>query len=166
MKKKELFSIGVFAFMSCISLGALASSDHHHEEESKSVTATHEHEHEHEQEQEHEHGHYASVEAAWKQLNDTVTQAEALVVEGNFKTIDTLNHEIELVVHYLQDNAQVTEVAAQTRLEGGLKQLSFAADRLHKEAHTPTREVLEKTLKKLRGSMKVVEAQYPGQVVK
>ncbi len=114
----------------------------------------------------HPHKDYGSLKDAWKMLDDTVTQAEASVASGDFKTVDGLNHELEAVVHYLQDNSKAPDETKQKRLQGGLKQLAVAVNELHEQGHNPTKEALEKTLKKVRGAMKMAETQYPEGTIK
>jgi Skp family chaperone for outer membrane proteins len=114
----------------------------------------------------HAHKDFGSVKDAWKTLDDTVTKAEASVTSGDFKTIDGLNHELEAVLHYLQDNSKAADETKQKRLQGGLKQLSVAVDQLHEQGHNPTKEGLEKTLKRVRGAMKMAETQYPAGAIK
>jgi hypothetical protein len=75
--------------------------------------------------------------------------------------VDSLNHELQAVVHYLQDNSKAADETKQKRLQGGLKQLSVAVNELHEQGHNPTKEGLEKTLKKVRGAMKMAQTQYP-----
>lgn len=114
----------------------------------------------------HPHKDYGSLKDAWKMLDDTVTKAEVSVTSGDFKTVDGLNHEMEAVVHYLQDNSKAADETKKKRLQGGLKQLAVAVNELHEQGRNPTKEALEKTLKKVRGAMKMAETQYPEGAIK
>lgn len=148
--KKYLLLSTVLVTALTFSVPVLAGSEHDHEDKAAA----------------HAYKDYGSVGDAWKVLDDTVTKAETSVASGDFKTVDGLNHELETVVHYLQDNSKASDETKQKRLQGGLKQLAVAVNELHEQGHNPTKEALEKTLKKVRGAMKMAETQYPEGTIK
>jgi hypothetical protein len=135
--------------------------DHGHAHETPAAETHDDHGHDNTAKEEHAHKDYGSVKEAWNVLNNTLTQAEAAVAGGDLKAVDSLSHELENVLHYLQDNAKAADGAKQKRLDGALKQLGKAANDLHEHSHAPAKETLEKTLKNLRGAMKLAEAQLP-----
>lgn len=162
MKNHLLFSTMLTAALA-FSVPALAGSGHDHGDK----TAGHsDHGTAEPAKDAHAHKDFGSLKDAWKALDYTVTKAEASVASGDFKTVDSLNHELEAVVHYLQDNSKAADEIKQKRLQGGLKQLSVAVNELHEQGHNPTKEGLEKTLKKVRGAMKMAETQYPNGAIK
>lgn len=132
---------------------AVFSGDYHSHD-------SHEHEHEHEKENQHLKTAYTSSKQAWQTLIEVVTTAEKNIASGNFSAVDEQNHTLEELVDYLQHQKPVTDTAQQKRLEGALKQLDSAITELHEQGHNPTQEGLTKTMKKVRGAMKMVEAQH------
>jgi hypothetical protein len=162
MKKHLLLSTVLTAALA-FSVPALAGSGHDHGDK---AAAHSDHGTVESAKDAHAHKDYGSVKDAWRTLGDTVAKAEASVTSSDFKTVDGLNHELEAVVHYLQDNSKAADETKQKRLQGGLKQLSVAVYELHEQGHNPTKEELEKTLKKVRGAMKMAETQYPDGAIK
>lgn len=162
MKKYLLLSTILTAALA-FSVPALAGSGHDHGDK---AAAHSDHGAAEPAKDAHAHKDFGSLKDAWKTLDDTVAKAEASVASGDLKTVDGLNHELEAVVHYLQDNSKAADETKQKRLQGGLKQLSVAIGELHEQGHNPTKEGLEKTLKKVRGAMKMAETQYPDGAIK
>ena len=161
--KKHLLLSTMLTVSLAFSASALAGSGHDHGDK---AAAHSDHGAAEPVKDSHAHKDFGSLKDAWKTLTDTVTKAEVSVASGDFKTVDGLNHELEAVVHYLQDNSKADDETKQKRLKGGLKQLVVAANELHEQGHNPTKEGLEKTLKKVRGAMKMVETQYPEGAIK
>jgi hypothetical protein len=162
MKKTLLLSTMLTAIIA-FSVPVLAGSGHDHGDK----TAAHsDHSAVEPEKDAHAHKDFGSLKDAWKALDDTVTKAETSVTSGDFNAIDDLNHELEAVVHYLQDNSKAADETKQKRLQGGLKQLVVAVNELHEQGHNPTKEGLEKTLKKVRGAMKMAETHYPDGAIK
>jgi len=149
------------------------SQEHQHAQEHKHGEKEHQHEkdHQHSQEDQHakehehakEHSHekttYTSPKQAWQTLIEVVTAVEKNIESSNFRAVDDQNHTLEGLVDYLQHQSPVDDAAKQKRLEGSLKQLKSAIGELHEQGHNPTQEGLTKTMKKVRGAMKMVEAQ-------
>ena len=120
-----------------------------------------EHTHGHEPAKEHAHGKpaYTSPKEAWQTLNTVVVDIEKNIESSNFRAVDDQNHALEDLIAYLQKHSQIDDVQKQKRLEGALKQLKSAVGELHEQGHHPTQEGLRKTVKRVRGAMKLVEAQ-------
>lgn len=110
-------------------------------------------------------GSFSSVGQAWKAVETAIENSEKSIEAGNFKPIHEATEQMDGALKYLQAAGGIADNDKKMRAEAALKQMLALSGELHVAADAGDAAKSSQTLKKLQGAMKLVEIQYPPEVL-
>lgn len=108
---------------------------------------------------------YPSVGAAWAAVQEGIKTIEGLTAQKNLKPIHEAEQKITGALKYLAANSTMVTADKATRLKPALSQAIKLADSVHHASDAGDQAKTESEFKKLKGALKLVEAQYPAEAL-
>jgi len=108
----------------------------------------------------------ATLKEAWTWVAAKTAEAEKHLVDKKLEPIHELGEQLGAAVHVLQEKSDMVTGDKKTRLASALKQLDKAVDDLHHAAEDKEAGKIGIEIKKIKGLLPLVEAQYPPGVLK
>lgn len=156
MMNKSNLTTAAAIILFMISTPACSEGDHHQ----KSHEGHHGHNDHHGQENHHagKAGSYESVPAALTALKAALSETESAVKADKPESIHEIFPRIESSAVYLHDNAAPNSEELADRLHGAIDQLMDIVAQMHDASHGLNKASASRMLKKLNGSVQLVEA--------
>lgn len=108
----------------------------------------------------------ADLKEAWSQITNGIASAEADLAAAKLEAVHEFGEQLEASIHYLHENSGMVTGEAQTRLASALKQLDKSADTIHHAAEDKDAAKIGQEIKKAKGLLPLIEAQYPAGTIK
>lgn len=108
---------------------------------------------------------YPSTGAAWAAVQEAAKEIDSLVAAKNLKPIHEAEEKLTGALKYLEGNSPMVTGDKATRLKPALAQAVKLADSVHHASDAGDQAKTEAELKKLKGALKLVEAQYPAEAL-
>lgn len=162
MNKSNLITVtAISLFM--ISTTACSEGDHHHGEghhHEKSHGGHHGHDDHHSDDDHHagKAGNYESVPIALATLKTALADTEAAFKANKLDAVHEMFPKIEASAAFLHDNAAPKSEALAERLHTAIDQLMELVTQMHDASHGMDKDSASRMLKKLNGSLQLVEA--------
>ena len=121
------------------------------------------------QKREHEHGkesHYkvtppADVKAAWTVITSKVNEAEKNLAAKELEPVHEAGEHLEAAVQVLKERSTMVSGDNKRRLSSAIEQLDKAVDELHHAAEDKDASRAGLGLRKIKGLLPLIQAQYP-----
>lgn len=106
----------------------------------------------------------ASSEQAWAMIRERMSRIESALATHDLESIHEVQKDISIALEWLQkDSSEGTDDKIR-RLESALKQAIIFSGNLDAASGTGNQTKAEVEFKKLKGALKLIEAQHPGVV--
>ncbi len=106
-------------------------------------------------------GHFASAAEAWTAAQDGMKEMGDLITAKKLKSVHEAEVKVVAALKGLGANSAMVEGDKKKRLDAALAQAAKLADSTHDAADDGQQAKTEAEFKKLQGSLKLIEAQYP-----
>lgn len=163
MNKSNLITAAAISLF-MISTPACSEGDHHHGE-GDHHQKSHDGHHGHDDHEGYDDGHHAgkagsyeSVTAALTALKSALSETDSAVKTDKLETIHEIFPRIESSAAYLHDNAGPKSDELAKRLHGAIDKLMDLVAQTHDASHGMDKASASRMLKKLNGSVQLVEA--------
>lgn len=110
-------------------------------------------------------GHYSSISQAWAAIKAAAEASGKAISARNLKAIHEATEKADAAIKYLQSAGGISDANKKARADASLKQLLALSGELHVAADAGDAEKSAHALKKFQGGMKLVEIQYPPEVL-
>lgn len=107
-----------------------------------------------------------SLSTAWNVVQSSVKEIETLIAAKNLKAIHKTEEKLSEALRYMQSNSSMVTGDKAKRLQSALKQTMIFAANVHSVSDAGDQEKTEAEFKKLASALKLVEVQYPADVLK
>lgn len=108
----------------------------------------------------------ATLKEAWTWITTKTAEAEKHLSDKKVDPIHEIGEQLEAAIHVLEEKSDMVTGDKKTRLASALKQLDKAVDDLHHAAEDKDAGKIGIEMKKIKGLLPLVEAQYPAGVLK
>lgn len=108
----------------------------------------------------------ADLKAAWTSIATKLDEADKNIASKNVEPLHEISEYIEAAVHVLQEKSTMVTGEKLKRLESALKQFDKTVDDFHHAAEDKKAAQVSVEIKKIRGLLPLIEAQYPPGILK
>jgi hypothetical protein len=103
----------------------------------------------------------ADVKAAWTLITAKVSEAEKSIAAKELESVHEAGEHMEAAVHVLKEKSTMVSGEKQKNLISAIKQLDKAVDEMHHAAEDKNASKAGLGLKKIKGLLPLIQAQYP-----
>jgi hypothetical protein len=103
----------------------------------------------------------ADVKAAWTLITSKVSEAEKSIAAKELESVHEAGEHMEAAVHVLKEKSTMVSGDKQKNLISAIKQLDKAVDEMHHAAEDKDASKAGLGLKKIKGLLPLIQAQYP-----
>ena len=107
----------------------------------------------------------ADVKAAWTLITSKVSEAEKSIAAKELEPVHEAGEHLEAAVHVLKEKSMMVSGDKQKKLISAIEQLDEAVDEMHHAAEDKDASRAGLGLKKIKGLLPLIEAQYPSRTL-
>ena len=103
----------------------------------------------------------ADLKAAWTMITNKVGEAEKSIAAKELEPVHEAGEQLEAAVQVLKEQSTMVSGDKKTRLSSAIEQLDKAVDELHHAAEDKDASRAGLGLRKIKGLLPLIQAQYP-----